>query len=387
MSETYRLNTTRHESIYADKIAARYLPKSHPQEQPCAVITGGQPGSGKSGVTDIAIGRFRETGFVLVDADKLRRFHPNYMQLMQSNDKIAANLTHPDAGRWAERLMRDGVAERRNIIIDQTSRDPVAMARMTQGLKEAGYRVELHIIATPERVSEQRIYERYEGQRERDGYGRFSTKDKHDEAYLGVAKTIAAVEAGKQVDRLCVYDRHVRAIYDNSFENGQWQKEPLALKTFEQERNRPMTLQERKDYLAGFDKLAVQLSRPERRASEQEIRHIQDLHQQAKVSLAAEIFRQEPPEKAAQQFPELAPALHVMKQAAQHFETQMPGNAEAQRQALAQVRQHVQSKLDQGETQDFRRSDQVQEQRQPTRGERATPRDARPPEPDMGHER
>jgi len=289
MSESYKLDSALHDSIYTDDIAARYLPKSHPQEQPCAVITGGQPGSGKSGVTDIAIGRFRETGFVLVDADKLRRFHPDYMRLMQSNDKMAANLTHPDAGRWAERLMRDGVAARRNIIIDQTSRDPVAMARMTQGLKQAGYRVELHIIATPERVSEQRIYERYEGQRAKDGYGRFSTKDKHDEAYLGVAKTVAAVEAGKQVDRLCVYDRHVRVIYDNSFENGQWQKEPLALKALEQERNRPMTLQERRDYLDGFDKLAGLLTNPERHASTEEIGHIETLRQQANAYLNEEV--------------------------------------------------------------------------------------------------
>jgi len=284
MSEPYKLGATLHESIYTNKIAARYLPKSLPQAQPCAGIIGGQPGSGKSGITDIAIGRFRETGFVLVDADKLRRFHPDYMRLMKADDKLAANLTHPDAGKWAERLMRDGVAVRRHIIIDQTSRDPVAMAKMTQGLKRAGYRVELHVIASPERVSEQRIYERYEGQRDRDGYGRFSTKDKHDEAYLGVAKTVAAVEAEKQVDRLCIYDRHVRVIYDNGIENGLWQKEPSALKTLEQERNRPMTVQEYGDYLSGLDKLADLLAKPERQASTEEIRHVENLRQQAKAA-------------------------------------------------------------------------------------------------------
>jgi len=292
MNEAYKLDSVRHESIYTNRIAARYLPKSLPQEKPCAVITGGQPGSGKSGITAIAIERFRETGFVLVDADKVRKFHPEYMQLMKSNDKMAANLTHPDAGIWAERLMRDGVAARRNIIIDQTSRDPIAMAKMTQGLKQAGYRVELHVIAVPRQVSEQRIHERYEGQRARDGYGRFSTKDKHDEAYIGVAKTIASVEAGKQVNRLCIYDRHVNVIYDNSTKKGQWQKEPFALGTLETERNRSMTLQECKDYLAGFDKLADLLAKPERQASIEEIQHIQGLRQQAKVSLTTEISRQ-----------------------------------------------------------------------------------------------
>jgi len=289
MNVAQELSAESHERVYAEKIANRYLPKSKAQDQPCAVITGGQPGAGKSGITAIAIDRFRESGYVLVDADKMRPHHPAYWDLMAEDDKSAANLTHADCAKWAQRLMRDGVAGQRNIIIDQTSRDPVAMARMTQGLRQAGYRVELHVMAASEKVSLQRIHQRYEDMRARDGFGRFSTKDKHDEAYLGVAKTVAAVEAGKQVGRLCVYDRHVRVIYDSSLENGQWQKEPVALKTLEQERNRPMTLQERKDYLAGFDKLAAQLASPERQASEQEIRHIENLRQQATVYLNEDV--------------------------------------------------------------------------------------------------
>jgi len=261
MSGGYELDGQSHERVY-EEIAQHYLPKSLPQEQPCAVITGGQPGAGKSGITAIAIKRFRESGYVLVDADKMRPHHPSYLDLMAKDDKNAANLTHPDSAKWAQRLMRDGVAGRRNIIIDQTSRDPVAMANITQGLKQAGYRVELHVMAVPEKVSEQRIYQRYEGMRESGGFGRFSTKDKHDEAYIGVTRTVASVEAGKQVDRLCLYDHAVQAIYDNHLENGRWQKEPAALKTLEQERNRPMTLQERKEYLAGFNTLANQLAKP-----------------------------------------------------------------------------------------------------------------------------
>jgi len=72
--------------------------------------------------------------------------------------------------------------------------------------------------------------------------------------------------------------------------------------------------------------------------------------------LAAEVFRQEPPEKSARDFPELAPALKVMHTAARHFEEKIPGDANAQREAPAQVRQHVQARLNQGETQDFRRA-------------------------------
>jgi len=86
----------------------------------------------------------------------------------------------------------------------------------------------------------------------------------------------------------------------------------------------------------------------------------------------AQAFRQETPEKAVQKFPELAPALKVMDEAARYFEAKMPGNIHAQRQALAQVRQHVQAKLDQGETQDFRQSEQTRQPREPARDTRRT---------------
>ena len=287
MTETTKLDAERHEAIYTKKIADYYLPKSKAQTHPCAVITGGQPGSGKSGITANAIERFRETGYVLVDADKLRPKHPEYERLMKENDRLAANLTHADCGPWATRLMRDAVQGRRNLIIDQTSRDPEALAKITQGLKQAGYTVELHVMAVPAAVSEQRIHLRYEGQRARNGFGRFSTKDKHDEAYAGVANSVAAAEDSKLVDRLCIYDQKVQPIYENRLEGGQWQREARARKTLEDERARPMTLQERLEYAKGFDDLAELLARPERQATPEEIRRVDELRRAAKTALVS----------------------------------------------------------------------------------------------------
>ena len=278
-----KLSPELHEAIYAEEIAAYYLSKSKPQANPCAVITGGQPGSGKSGITKHAIKRFKETGYVLVDADKLRPKHPEYMNLMKEAGKLAANLTHADCGPWAARLMRDAVQGRRNLIIDQTSRDPEALAKIAQGLKQAGYAVELHVMAVPAVASELRIYTRYEGQRAKDGYGRFSTKDKHDEAYAGVAITVAAAENDKLVDCVCVYDRNVQAIYENRLKDGAWQREARARKILDDERARPMTVQEQREYAKGLDDLAELLARPERKASAGEIRVVDELRQAAKA--------------------------------------------------------------------------------------------------------
>jgi len=281
MNKSCKLNVEQHELIYTEKIAPRYLPRSKPQEQPCAVITGGQPGSGKSSLTALAIKRFQDGGYVLVDADKMRPYHPEYSNLLRSDDKKAANLTHADCGPWATRLMRDGMAGRRNLIVDQTSRDPVALDAMSRGLRQAGYRVELHVMAVPANVSEQRIHQRYEGQRARDGFGRFSTKDKHDEAFSGVAITVAAAETQKQVDRLCLYDRSAKTIYDNQIVHGKWQNPPQANQSLNAERTRAMISEEAYQFAAGWETLARQLEEPERKATMQEKAFIRERYAQA----------------------------------------------------------------------------------------------------------
>ena len=348
MSTEYKLNAARHEAIYRDEIAPYYLPKSRPQENPTAVITGGQPGSGKSGVADIATERFSDSGYVLVDADKMRPFHPEYVNLMATDDRHAANLTHADCGPWANRLLRDGVEGRRNIIIDQTSRDPEALAKMTAGLREAGYRVELHVVAASAAISEQRIHQRYEGQKERDGFGRFSTKDKHDEAYAGVLVSVGAAERGNLVDRLVIYDKSAQPIYENRLENGAWHSAPGADQAMKAERTRPMTLQERREYAAGFEALAEKLARPERKATPEEIGRISELQRNARAQLAAEVFRQEKPEAALRQFPELARAYADVR--AIEAKTNAESLTAQQRETvMARVRENVAASIERGD--------------------------------------
>lgn len=288
MNDSYKLSQEEHDEIYEKRIRSHYLPKSKPQEHPCAIITGGQPGSGKSGITEKAQERFSATGYILVDADKLRLKHPAYRMLAESGRNDAADVTHPDAGAWAQRLMRDGIDGRRNIIIDQTSRDPAGMEKIIGELRKSGYRVEFHAMAISAEVSEQRIHQRYEGQIVKDGYGRFSQPDKHDAAYLGLTRTVEAVEQKRLVDKLCLYDRNLTVIHENTLEQGRWQSRPTAAQTLEGERNRPMTVGEAKEYEQGWGKLVQQKNAPGRNATEEEktlaqerYKTAQEVHQSA----------------------------------------------------------------------------------------------------------
>lgn len=85
-------------------------------------------------------------------------------------------------------------------------------------------------------------------------------------------------------------------------------------------------------------------------------RALPDLLRDAIRPARAIAFEQMPEACAIELHPELREAFRTMRMAAQYFETKMPDDAAAQRNALLAVRRHVQSRLDQGETKDFRQS-------------------------------
>ena len=276
---TAKLSPREHATAY-DKAEARYLSYSTPQDHPIAIITGGQPGSGKSGLTNQAKAELAERGgFVLVDADVMRRHHPDYDALMKVNDKLAANFTHEDAGAWSRALRNTAIAEQRNLIIDQTSRDPSALQVMAAELKKAGYSVELRAMATSETVSEQRIHMRYESQRANSGSGRFSTKENHDAAYQSIPIAVDALERSKGADAIRIYDKDMRQIYENRQENGEWKQVPNARGAMEAERQRPLTEQDRATVVSNYDLIASYLERPGRQATKQEVETINQLRQ------------------------------------------------------------------------------------------------------------
>lgn len=277
--DKYHLSKDDHDRVYQD-IKDEFLADSAPQESPRAIITGGQPGSGKSRLQQSATAELvKEGGSVLIDADELRTYHPGFEAALKEDDRTAANRTHQDAGSWARSLTNDAVMSRRNLVIDQTSRDPVAFEQMAKALKEQGYKIELRAMAVNDRISEQRIFSRYEDQKAENGYGRFSTKDNHDAAYAGLAKTVAMVEQNRSVDALSLYNKDHRQISANTLEQGDWSRPMTAAQSMTAERTRPLSLEERRELAEQYTRLAVMLAKPERQATPEERRTIDDLQQ------------------------------------------------------------------------------------------------------------
>jgi adenylylsulfate kinase-like enzyme len=260
--------------------------KGEAQDHPVAIIMAGQPGSRKSTLTTIAEDELKSRGgYVLVDADKAREWHPAYTDLMHENDKEAANKTHTVASMWVKRLTEKGIGERRNLILDQTSKDADKVRQQAMQLREAGYRVEVRAMATSDVISEQGIYRRYEEQKIRNGMGRFTPKETHDKAYQGIPLTVERIEKKRLVDKISIYDFSGKLIYNNELKNGEWQAEPRGREALEAERNRALTPFDRQEFKQNYKGLlAVMMAR---HASKHELDEVKTLWDSAEKRLDA----------------------------------------------------------------------------------------------------
>lgn len=313
MANPYELDSAEHDRIYAS--IARKIRASTPQENPRAIIIGGQPGSGKGGLAEKATRELyaQGGGVVVVDVDKLRARHPDNNHLMRENDREAANLTHNDASKWAKRLTNDAIAGRRNLVIDQTSKSPDTLVARTKQLKEAGYNVEFRVMAVNAETSQQRIFTRYEKEKAaNEGAGRFTPKAVHDEAYIGIPESVAALEREKTVDAISVHDKHQQRFYENKLHNGEWEIQPPGAKqALERERNRPLTLQDHVEHSQAYAELSSMMQKRNAQPAERE--EVEALRLKADRRLAAEMFRQLPKEQALRTHPHLAGAYAAVE--------------------------------------------------------------------------
>jgi len=277
--DSYALSDAQRKAIYDGAIRPRYLEiGARDLTQPVAIITGGQPGSGKSGLRrDAEVFLSQQGGAAISDPDELRRFHPRYAEFNAQDDKTAAGKTQPDASAWAKQLLVDAVAERRNIILDRTLGSPGQLAQMSQLLKEAGYRIHVEAMAVRPEVSAVRIHLRYEGQKAEYGHGRFTPREFHDAAFAGLAKTLDRAQRDNLVSSIRLYDAAANRIYSSQLGDQGWSNKNQAGQVLTYERSRPYAYAEWLALRQQTQQVVDLRTRPERDATAAELKELKAL--------------------------------------------------------------------------------------------------------------
>jgi hypothetical protein len=137
-----------------------------------------------------------------------------------------------------------------NTILEITLRQHEPILTTINNLYKNNFNIYLSILAVKKEFSTLGINQRYEFQKQTQGYARWTTQQAHDASYDNMPQTISLIERSPFLSSISIYDRNNNIIYNNQRSStGKWlQSIGSATQTLLNYRNKPLT-QEDKDLL------------------------------------------------------------------------------------------------------------------------------------------
>ncbi|MGI5485019.1 zeta toxin family protein [Streptomyces lavendofoliae] len=133
-----------------------------PQQTPTVVFLVGQPGAGKSRVTETVATAFNQHGgFADIDSDLYKPYHPAYDELMAQDDTFMAAYPRADGRAWMAQAEEYVRTHGLHAIIQETSQNAEAVEQKMRAHRFAGGRIEGLFMGVPQAMSNQVIVARY----------------------------------------------------------------------------------------------------------------------------------------------------------------------------------------------------------------------------------
>lgn len=194
IKEKYKLPQTLHDEIYK-KIEKEVFYKSKTEEQPIAIIVGGQSGAGKGAVISYSKNEIEEEGknIVIITTDEYKPYHPQAIEIAKKYPTDYVEIIDQDAGLWTGQILKKAIDEKYNFIFEATLKNDRIMDRINE-LNQQGFKVIVRALAVPELESLLSVHERYEKQIENIGVGRLISVERHNNAYIGVPQVVDKIE-------------------------------------------------------------------------------------------------------------------------------------------------------------------------------------------------
>ncbi|MGW6877002.1 zeta toxin family protein [Streptomyces xanthophaeus] len=251
--ERYRLPEAENRRLFHERIVPQLLDGRTPQDTPTVVFLIGQPGAGKSRLTEMVAGVLsRHGGSVDVDSDLYKPHHPAYDALMAQDDTLMAAYTRADGRAWMAQAEEYVRSHKLHAIIQETSQNAGAVKDKMLAYRRAGARVEALFMGVPQAMSNQGIVSRYFEQLADRGQGRLTVQSNADESYRGILALADSVDEGALANTASIYRRgESKPRYSNTVAaSGNWTNPASLADALETERTRPWTAAESEAFVA-----------------------------------------------------------------------------------------------------------------------------------------
>lgn len=251
-----------HEAIL-EEIKQDLFAGKTPVEFPQIFILGGQPGSGKSVLSQQVCNQIPDQNIVIINGDEFRTLHPQAQEIFSKHDKDFASYTDSDVRTWVPAILEQATDQHYNVVFEGTMRT-TQICDTIKNLQRKNYKINIMAMAVPEIKSRISIYARYQDQLDHIPIARFTSKESHDAAYSGMLDTLQYIEENKLYDNILICNRNGDILFKNGDKD--------IVTAIEKERNRPLSVEETKDLMADCD---ILLDKMKKRDEKQE--YIEDL--------------------------------------------------------------------------------------------------------------
>lgn len=236
----HRLSAEEHKWVFHELIVPSLLGRIMPQEKPVAVYVVGQPGAGKTRAAQMVRRTLRSPAHITGDDFKFS--HPDYLQLLREEPRTASARIRADYRAWqaqAEAYVRE---RRGDVVIEVTPGSAAGFVAGASMYRQAGYRVELVVLAVRAADSRQATAARYAKVSRRGVPARFTTAAGHDTHFVVLPEVVAMAEQLGVVDEVLVMRRDAHPLYRNAQDGqGRWARRPAAELALVAEQARPYT--------------------------------------------------------------------------------------------------------------------------------------------------
>ena len=236
IKDKYKLSEEEHNKIYKE-IEKEVFVNSTPQDEPIAIIVGGQPGCGKGGVIAYTKNQVEANGkcIILITTDEYKPYHPNAIEIARNYPTEYVEIVEQDAGPWTGSIMKKAIDDKHNFIFEGTLKNDRILDRI-QELKQNGFNFTVRALAVPRLESLLTVHERYEKQMEVLTYGRLISIEHHNKAYDGIPAVVDKIEKSG----LCTVEVYLRGdeigkpvkVYSSKEKNERFPTARIALEEY-----------------------------------------------------------------------------------------------------------------------------------------------------------
>ena len=243
LQDKYKLPENIH-NIILEQLKKDTFRNKTPVKNPQIYILGGQPGAGKSILTQKALLSSGDDNFVSINGDEFRTLHPQAREIFQHYNKDFTQMTDADTRLWTSEIFEEAIKNRYNIIFEGTMRTNQICHTIAR-LQKEGYQINIFAMAVPEIKSRISIYSRYQEQLDHYPIARFTSKVSHDAAYSGMLDTLKEIEEKHLYDTLTVFNRDNQTIFQTGDKD--------IVKAIITERKKNLSLQDTQDLSSNID--------------------------------------------------------------------------------------------------------------------------------------